>query len=82
MFYTSIASSSPNFIAWLQENLADKLSIRGHITVTPKKHCQLRYAKAESLKLLKKIYARPNCVCLSRKRLKVEKMLSIVGEHL
>lgn len=82
MFYTTIASSSPRFIAWLQRNLAKKLSIRGHITTTPQKHYQLRYAKAESLRLLKKMYPSPQCVCLSRKRLKIEKMLSIVGEHL
>lgn len=82
MFYSCVASSSPNFIMWLQTNIAKKLSIHGHITITPRKHYQLRYAKTESLKLLKKMYARPGCICLSRKRLKIETMLGIVGERL
>ena len=82
MLYSSVASSSPDFIGWLQDTLTKKLSIFGHITATPQKHYQLRYAKTESLKLLKKMYAHPNCVCLGRKRLKIEKMLGIIGERL
>ena len=82
MIYSSAASSSPDFIVWLQKTIAERLSIRGHITTTPKKHYQLRYAKTESLKLLKKMYRRYDCVCLSRKRLKIEKMLGIIGERL
>ena len=82
MYYSSVASSSPTFVEWLQKTLSNRILIRGHIIVTPKKHYQLRYAKAESLKLLKKMYARSDCVCLARKRLKIEKMLSIVGEQL
>ncbi|MEI6864056.1 MAG: hypothetical protein WCK46_01640 [Candidatus Adlerbacteria bacterium] len=82
MIYSCVASSSSAFVAWLQETLAKKLAIKGHITVTQKKHYQLRYAKTESIKLLKKMYSQPGCICLRRKRLKIEKMLSIVGEHL
>ena len=82
MYYSSVASSSPTFVEWLQKTLSNRILIRGHIIVTPKKHYQLRYAKAESLKLLKKMYARSDCACLARKRLKIEKMLRIVGEQL
>ncbi len=82
MIYSCVASSSFAFIIWLQETIARHLVIHGHITITPKKNYQLRYAKGESIKLLKKIYRRPNCTCLTRKRLKIEKMLSIVGEQL
>lgn len=82
MFYSSVTSSSPKFIKWLRRVLVKELSIYGHITTTKNKHYQLRYAKKESLKLLKKLYVRPGCVCLSRKRLKIEKMLGIIGERL
>ena len=43
---------------------------------------QLKYAKADSLKLLRKMYYSRNAVSLSRKRLKIQKMLAIVGEQL
>ncbi len=83
MFYTTFASASRKHIAWLQAEIFDTLGIQGHITKNKNSSVyQLKYAKAESLKLLRKLYYKKSVPCLTRKRLKVEQMLSIVGEHL
>ena len=84
MFYTSFTSASRLHIDWLQHEIERRLHIRGHISENPAKRSviQLRYAKADSLKLLPKMYYSKKVLCLSRKRLKIEKMLRIVGEHL
>ena len=83
MFYTEFVSASLVHIIWLQEEIFKRLKIRGHITGGEKSSVyQLKYAKADSLKLLKNMYYKKSILSLSRKRLKIEKMLSIVGEHL
>jgi len=83
MFYTSFVSASGSHISWLQKEIEKRLKIRGHITGDGKKVLkQLKYAKADSLKLLRKMYHGAKVLCLSRKRLKIEKMLSIVGGRL
>ncbi len=58
--------------------------VQGHITGKGKEHTvyQLKYAKKESLILLRKVYYSRQAMHLKRKRLKIEKMLSIVGEQL
>lgn len=83
MFYTSFASASPAHLSWLRKEIYRRVGVHGHIT-TNGRHItqQLKYAKADSLKLLRKMYYSRNVVCLSRKRLKIEKMLAIVGERL
>ncbi len=80
MFYTIFVSASKKHIDWIREVLDDLLGIKGHITKADKvSWYQLKYAKAESLKLLPKLYSGNACVCLSRKRLKIKKALSIIG---
>ncbi len=83
MFYTTFVSASKKHILWLQKEIFDRLEIHGHITGDGIKSSvfQLKYAKADSLKLLRKMYHK-NAIALPRKRLKIEKMLSIVGERL
>ena len=56
------------------EEIFKKLAISGHITGKGEKHTvyQLKYAKAESLLLLRMAYKRRNGVCLSRKKLKIQ----------
>ncbi|MBI4067810.1 hypothetical protein HY413_00160 [Candidatus Kaiserbacteria bacterium] len=83
MFYTTFVSASHVHIKWLQSEIFKRLNILGHVTrdgrgITE----QLKYAKADSLKILRKMYYSRKVVCLSRKRLKVEKFLGIVGERL
>ncbi len=80
MFYTILISASKNHIEWLQKFIYKFLKIKGCITKSVNDSVyQLRYAKAESLKLLSKLYYNSNIVFLSRKRLKIRKALSIIG---
>lgn len=81
MFYTEFCSASPNFIKWLQQKIIELADINGHITTAGKKRMmqQLKYAKKESLILLKKMYYSNKNMFLSRKKLKIDKALGIVG---
>lgn len=80
MFYTVFISASKQHILWLQKMIYEKLKIRGHITKSIYDVCfNLKYAKADSLKLLSKMYYDTEVVCLSRKRRKIEKALKIIG---
>ncbi len=83
MFYTTFVSASKKHIFWIRGEIFKKLKVRGHITGDGRKIVfQLKYAKADSIRILKKMYYSRNVVCLSRKRLKINKMLGIVGESL
>jgi len=85
MFYSSFVSASEYFIDWLKKEITSQLSIQGHVTKNGKvgrKIFQLRYAKSDSIKLLKRMYKNRKCPYLSRKRLKIEKALSIIGQRL
>ncbi len=84
MFYVSFASASLKHIEWLQSEIFKKLKISGHTTKARKVnyYYQLRYAKSDSLKILKKMYPkRAKIICLTRKRLKINKALGIVGKR-
>ena len=78
MFYVSFASSSPLFVHWLKRQIGVLAGIRGHITRVYKKHIQyqLRYSKYEAVKLVKKMYT-DDCICLGRKKLKIDQSFSI-----
>ncbi|MCX6702984.1 MAG: hypothetical protein NTW60_03920 [Candidatus Wolfebacteria bacterium] len=78
MFYTVFLSASKNHINWIRRELLSRLGIKGHINANISKSViELKYAKAESLKLLPKIYYDSGVVCLSRKREKIRKALKI-----
>jgi len=80
MFYTVFISASEKHIQWLQNKIYQLLKIKGHITTSKGDTTyHLKYAKRESVKLLKKIYYSKKVVCLSRKRLKIEKVLASIG---
>ncbi len=81
MFYTTFVSASEKHILWLRQEIFKRLKISGHITGGRETVFQLKYAKADSLKLLRKMYRGKKIVYLSRKRLKIAKMLAIVGER-
>jgi hypothetical protein len=83
MFYTIFASASKSHITWLRKTISAYLPIQGHITKAKRSVVyQLKYAKGESLQLLSKMYYDGSVVCLSRKRLKIEKALKVEGKHL
>jgi hypothetical protein len=83
MFYTVFISASKKHILWLKEKINELVGIKGHLTTTGKTPIYaLKYAKAESLKLLAKMYYNPEVVCLSRKRKKIEKALAVINKTL
>lgn len=82
MFYTVFISASKKHIDWIRNRLFLYLKIWGHISRDSKKLVyQLKYAKAESLKLLPKIYYNNSIICLTRKRLKIIEALEINSKH-
>ena len=81
--YVSIVSASQRFIEWLGATVSRLIGVTGSITV---RHQQaknpiwkLRYAKAQSLRVLAWMYYTPNVPCLARKRLTAERFLSPLG---
>lgn len=76
MYYLNFTSASPKFLDWLQKTLKRLLSVSG--TIVDSARCQnLRFAKVESSKIIKKMYYNPTVICLSRKRRKIQKTLKI-----
>ncbi|MBI2100495.1 MAG: hypothetical protein HYT47_00515 [Candidatus Vogelbacteria bacterium] len=83
MFYVGFVSASYKHILWLRGRLKNLLGLIGHITKTKDASChQLKYAKLEATKIIRKMYPSKSVICLLRKRLKIEKMLGIVGKRL
>lgn len=80
MFYLSFVSASRAHISWIQKTLRKRLGVNGYLThAKGQSVIQLRYAKTETQVILQKMYAKKGAICLSRKRLKIEKALRIVG---
>ena len=81
MFYISFASASKIFVEWLQEKLTNIISISGHISIAKHKErnkiYQLRFAKKESLVLIKKMFYNKQVPCLERKKQKILKVLEV-----
>lgn len=78
MFYLEFASASLEHLVWLQKEIKNRVHINGHINGRKKKvFFQLKYAKKESLEIIKKMYYTSRVVCLSRKRIKIEKALNV-----
>jgi hypothetical protein len=82
MFYISFASASKTFTEWLQKQLANIVGVNGYITTAKYEHkhnmYQLRFAKRESLVLIKKMFYNKQVPCLERKR---QKILGILDKH-
>ncbi len=83
MFYTCFISASPVHIIWLREEICKRIHILGHMHLSNRRALnQLKYAKADSLKLLRAMYYSRRVLSLTRKRLKIIKMLATVREKL
>lgn len=83
MFYTVFISASRPHLDWIRQELHRLLKVRGHMTHDGNKSTHhLKYAKRESLRILKKMYYNSEVTCLKRKRLKIEKALRIIGVRL
>jgi len=78
MFYIEFVSASKVHILWLQNEIKNRLSITGHITKDGRGITyQLKYAKKDSLEIIKKMYYTPKAVCLPRKLNKIKKALEV-----
>lgn len=88
MYYLNFTSASPAHIDWLRETLHRLLGVKGHISKMggegkPRNYiANLRFAKKESLLVMETMYSTSCEIHLSRKRLKIERALRIVGESL
>lgn len=84
MFYLCFTSASKNHLLWLRKVMHRLLSVQGSLSSyqqkdKPNSFHQLKFAKAETLIILRKLYPDAKVICLSHKRLKIEKALGIVG---
>lgn len=77
MFYLTFASASKSHIEWIQKCIFKIVKLYGHISKAKndKAIYSLRYAKREALVIIKKMYYNPKVVCLSRKKIKIQKAL-------
>lgn len=79
MFYLTFSSASLYHIEWLRKEINEHTESTGHISKSRREGSiyNLRYAKKETLVIIKKMYYNRKIVCLSRKRIKIEKALAI-----
>jgi hypothetical protein len=81
--YLSIVSASYAFIDWLRTTVRRLTTVDGSVAVRQRSRTsrvwRLRYAKAESIRLLQWMYYASDVPCLERKRAKAEKFLGPLG---
>lgn len=80
MFYLVFISASEEHIKWLRSKIKNYLSISGHVSRNENSSAlQLRYAKADAVKIIHKMYSNPNTqYSMERKRLKIAQALAII----
>lgn len=78
MFYLEFISASQKHIDWLQKEIQERTNAKGHIAKDGNgSTLQLKYAKREAIVIINKMYYNPKVVCLSRKKLKIQKALKV-----
>jgi hypothetical protein len=81
--YVSLVSASRPFVEWIQTAVNRVAHVSGSIQESKRQGAQpiweLRYAKAESIRLIRWMYHSPDVPCLDRKREKAERFLSPLG---
>ena len=81
--YVSLVSASRRFLAWIQESIRRATGLSGAIHNgggrSQRSIWTLRYAKAESIRLLGWMYYAPGIPCLARKRDKAVRFLAPLG---
>jgi hypothetical protein len=83
MFYVSFATASYDFMFWLRNSIENTTDAFGHVKKDGRGLTyQLTYAKSDSLKILREMFKNKKAISLSRKKLKIKKILAIVGEKL
>lgn len=78
MFYLTFSSASLAHIEWLRGEMNKQAGVQGHISKARSESSiyNLRYAKAESLVIIKKMYYNPHILSLTRKKVKIQKALA------
>ena len=80
MFYTCFISASPDHITWLRKEIRKRIHINGHVHISNKRSLnQLKYAKADSLKLLRAMYYSRHVLSLTRKKIENSENVSYSG---
>jgi hypothetical protein len=81
--YVSLVSASLAFVDWVRTTVARLAHVAGAIHESRRAGhrpiWKLRYAKAESIRLLRFIYYAPDVPCLDRKRVTAERFLRPLG---
>jgi len=79
MFYLTFNSASIEHISWLKEKIYSSLLAQGHISKSKRRGSiySLRYAKKETIEIIKKMYYTQKVDTLSRKRDKINKALLV-----
>lgn len=81
--YVSLVSASRPFLEWIQKTAHRLLGVSGTINTKRNRDRRpisaLRYAKAESIRVIGWMYYAPEVPCLARKRVKAEPFLSPLG---
>jgi hypothetical protein len=83
--YVSLVSASRPFLEWIQTTARRLIGVFGTINTDTKGRpdrrpiSTLRYAKAESIQVITRMYYAPEVPCLVRKRAKAERFLSPLG---
>jgi len=70
MYYLQFSSASKKHILWLQEKIKLLLGVQGRINFCSGAY-RLVFAKKASNEIIKKMYKKKNCICLSRKKNKI-----------
>lgn len=81
--YVSLVSASRPFLEWIQTTVHRLVGVSGTINTKREQDRRpisvLRYAKAESIRVIGWMYYAPDVPCLARKRVKAERFLSPLG---
>lgn len=80
MLYTGFVSASKPHIMWLQERIKRLYGLTGAVKPEDKSTFSLKFAKRESMVLLKRIYYKEGLPCLQRKHSKIMQSLGIIKE--
>ncbi|MBM3272668.1 hypothetical protein FJY94_05370 [Candidatus Kaiserbacteria bacterium] len=78
-FCISFTSASPRFVSWLQDRIAEDVGVRGFVSKnsnTP--YVQLKFAKADSVRLSAYMYYADDLPRLERKYLKIQRSCGII----
>ena len=81
ILYLGFVSASEKYINWLRYKIFTLFGEDGHIRRGGRTAYQLYFGKYASVRLIEKIYYKPNLIYLSRKKFKIDQSLGIIHEQ-